>query len=168
MRRTQLVTISGDPESRDNGKTFLITEMPAQQGEDWAIRALLGLMNTGVDLPEGVLEQGMGGLATVGLSALGKLPWHVVKPLFDEMFTTIQIQMPNVPPRDLLEGDGADIEEIKTRVILRGAWFKLHVGFSKAALDKITAMRSKAATLLGGGLSTLTSDPSSAPSSPAA
>ena len=39
-------------EGRDNGKVFVLTEMPASRAESWAMRALLALMAGGVEVPE--------------------------------------------------------------------------------------------------------------------
>ena len=38
-------------EGRDNGKVFVLTEMPASRAESWAMRALLALMANGVEVP---------------------------------------------------------------------------------------------------------------------
>lgn len=125
---------------RDNGKTFLITEMPSDQGERWAIRALLALSNAGVNLPDGALQSGFAGFASVGLEALGKLDYLVVEPLLDEMFDCVQfVAGPGIPARALINGPGGDIEEIKTRVMLRMEVFKLHINFSTAAKTQTTA-----------------------------
>ena len=49
-RKTKRVTITA--EGRDKGKTFLITELPADQAERWAIRALLALIQSGAVISE--------------------------------------------------------------------------------------------------------------------
>jgi len=123
--------------NRDNGKTFLITEMPAAQAEAWAMRAILALMDGKVELPEGIELEGMAGLAKLGIKALAGLRWDVLEPLMQEMFTCIQIipdpSRPNIV-RPLID---QDIEEIMTRVKLRGEVWALHTGFSvTAALSK--------------------------------
>ena len=136
-RKVVRITIK-DP-GRDQGKTFVITEMPTSQSEMWAVRAFLGAANHGIEIPTNITKLGIVGLATYGLELLGRLPFEVAKPLLEEMFTCIQIA-PN--PRDpsvvrgLIEDD---IEEVKTRFTLRGEVFKLHVDFIAGVVDSISA-----------------------------
>ena len=87
MRKVEALTISRP--GRDIGKTFVLTEMPADQGERWAIRALLAFASAGGELPQGVTPQsGMAGLAEIGIfSVLGRIPEERVMPLLDEMFS---------------------------------------------------------------------------------
>lgn len=131
------VTYTVTDANRDNGKTFLITEMSAAQAEAWAMRAILALMDGKIDLPEGVELEGMAGIAKIGIKALAGLRWEVAEPLMKEMFDCIQIiPDPSRPQivRPLIE---QDIEEIMTRVKLRGEVWALHTGFSvTAALSK--------------------------------
>lgn len=134
-RNTMQYTITDD--NRDNGKTFLITEMPAAQAEAWAMRAILALMAGDVELPEGIEKEGMAGLAKLGIKALAGLQWEAAKPLLSEMFECIQF-MPDKTKPDLLN-PAVDlvIEEVMTRVKLRGEVWALHTGFSvTAALSK--------------------------------
>lgn len=130
-RTTVNYTVTDD--NRDHGKTFVITEMPASQGEAWAARALLALMGSGVQMPEGFEHAGMAGMAELGIKALAGLKWEVAEPLLAEMFECIKIMPdPSKPQvvRNLIE---QDIEEITTRVKLRTEVWKLHTGFLKAA-----------------------------------
>lgn len=123
--------------NRDNGKTFLITEMPAAQAEAWAMRAILALMDGKVELPEGIELEGMAGLAKLGIKALAGLRWEVAEPLMKEMFDCIQIIPDPSRPQIVRPLIDQDIEEITTRVKLRGEVWALHTGFSvTAALSK--------------------------------
>lgn len=128
-RRTDVVTIEGDPEkNRDAGKVFVITEMPADQAERWAIRALLALAKAGVTVSDAA--QGMAGLAAAGLSALGSLPFEDVGPLMAEMFGCVRYQhKPGHPLQEIEDGEKSQIEEVSTRLELRKRIFKLHTGF---------------------------------------
>lgn len=136
-RKTSTVTI--EDEGRDFGKVFILTEMPSDQGEQWAIRALLALSNAGVNLPDGAAAAGFAGFAAAGIEALGKLSFDIAKPLLDEMFECVQIKPSvNVPARPVLGGVGGDIEEIKTRFKLRMAVLSLHVNFSVAVVPPTT------------------------------
>lgn len=137
-RRTVTVTI--DAEGRDKGKRFLITEVSAAAGEEWAFRAFLALAKSGVDIPTDVRDAGFAGIAVMGVRALSGMSYYDAKPLLDEMMACIVV-MPN--PNDssvtrALIPD--DIEEIATRLRLRGEVVELHTGFSAAG-----AMRERAA-----------------------
>ncbi len=120
--------VTGDL-SRDVGKTFLITEMPASQAERWAMKALLAVARAGIDLPVGLYEQGsMRTLAVLGLQAVTSIQFEEAEPLLDEMMKCVQI-VEQKATRDLTEDD---IEEVRTRLLLRRKVLELHVGFLKA------------------------------------
>jgi hypothetical protein len=125
-------------EGRDKGKTFLITEMSAKQTEDWAARAILGLIGSGVQLPDNYHELGMAGFAELGIKSLPTIRYDLLKPLLDEMFETIQFvgdpTKAYATTRPLLDDD---IEEVTTRLNLRLQWGKLHMDFSSAAVQSL-------------------------------
>jgi hypothetical protein len=128
MRKKQTLTITD--EGRDKGKVFVLTEMPADQAERWAIRALLALMNAGIELPDGAADAGMAGIAAAGYKALGNLKFEVLEPLLDDMWGCVQYQhKPNQPLQSLMAGESSQIEEVSTRLQLRMAAFKLHTNF---------------------------------------
>lgn len=131
MRRTQKLTITA--ENRDKGKTFLLTEMPSDQGERWALRALLALTNTGAAIPEEALGAGMAGLAAVGVQALGMLQHEKVLPLLDELWPSCVKYQPEdtrLMPQDIMNGVNSQIEEVTTRLTIYKELLKLHTGFS--------------------------------------
>lgn len=125
-------------EGRDQGKVFVLTEMPASRAESWAMRALLALMAGGVDVPPGFDRMGMAAMAEIGIKALAGLRWDVAEPLLAEMWSCVQF-MPDSSKshivRSLIE---EDIEEIATRVKLRAEVWKLHTGFLKAVAPSIS------------------------------
>ena len=142
MRRTKLYTVSSD--DRDNGKTFLITEMDADKAEKWAARAFNALAASGISVPDGA---GLADLAGLGLESFRGLPWAQVEPLLDEMFECIQFvpdpekrttQFPLGYPRPLHK---SDIDEVMTRLKLRAQVLELQLGFSIA--DKLSLLRAK-------------------------
>lgn len=149
-RRTREFTVS-TVGSRDTGKTFRLTEMPADQGERWATRMMLALANAGAKIPEGVLEAGMSGLAAslpnmvvMGIRSLQGLQYAEVEPLLEEMFGCIQYLPPGgLPAQQIFPGINSQIEEVKTRLQLRYELLELHVGFSLA--DALTTTAPKAA-----------------------
>lgn len=127
MRRTSIVTIAD--ESRDNGKAFLLTEMSASQAERWAMRALMALAKSGVEVPDDVRSMGMSAVAALGFQALAGINFTDAEPLLEEMFTCVQIvpdpKRPEVR-RAMVEDD---IEEVMTRLKLRKEVFALHADF---------------------------------------
>jgi len=124
MRKTQTVTITAT--GRDQGKTFLITEMPASQAENWAIRAVFAMGKSNVDIPMDAVYAGWAVVATVGLKALLGAPYDEARPLLDEMMACVQ-SVQDSGTRPLIE---SDIDEISTRMFLRDEVFRLHANFS--------------------------------------
>ena len=121
---------------RDSGKEFHITEMSATKAENWAIKAILAVGNAGVEIPENLASQGMAGLLAVGYMNLLKIPFDSAKPLLDEMMDCVQfVPSPSIR-RPLIEDD---IEEVRTRLLLRKAIWNLHLDFflseSKSTLE---------------------------------
>lgn len=127
-RREKMVVI--DAEGRDKGKAFFIIEMPAHRAERWAIRAFLALANGGIEVPDDISSQGMAGIASMGLKALGGLKFEAAEPLLDEMWGCIQYvpDMANPAYRNGLVNEA--IEEPITRLRLRKEVLALHTGFS--------------------------------------
>ena len=136
MRREKIVTVPFD--GRDKGAQFIITEMPASQGEKWATKALLAMLHhSGIELPEGWQHAPMMVTAGIGiLKLLAGIPFSVADELGAEL-------MACVAPRALPNGNGhieqlsilrtlieEDIQEIATRAWLKSEVFELHTGFS--------------------------------------
>jgi len=136
MRKTREVTVVS--EGRDQGKTFFLTEMAAEQQESWAFRAFGAMTRSGVDIPPEIIASGMAGLTMVGLKALFSAPWIEVHPLLTEMMDCVQWQSPELraeggdPLRRKLLPASDDIEEASTRIFLRDKVFELCTGFSIA------------------------------------
>lgn len=129
MRRTEIVEIT---EGRDAGKKFMITEMSAEAAEWWAFRALQAIAGADAELN---LQAPLSDMAAQGIKALAKVHPDQAKPLLDEMMGCVQILVPATQkPRPLLDGD---IEDVKTRFMLRKAVVELHLGFSTGGEDKI-------------------------------
>lgn len=123
-RRTEQITIT-DENSRDHGKTYLITEMPAEQAEWWAFRALQALLTENPDIGD-VGGAPLAELAQKGLKAVGKMPPEKSKPLLDEMMSCVSVVLPDGKTRGRLNGD---IEELSTFFQLRKAIVTLHTSF---------------------------------------
>jgi hypothetical protein len=135
-RKTITHKIADD--GRDKGKLFLITEMSAEQGESWAMRVLLALMASNVQIPEGFEQLGMAALAELGIRSLAGLRWEVAEPLLREMFECVQIVADPLKAfattRALMP---EDVEEISTRIKLRMEIWKLHMGFLGAVAPSL-------------------------------
>ncbi|TIS32645.1 MAG: hypothetical protein E5X11_23770, partial [Mesorhizobium sp.] len=141
MRKEIDVTIADD--GRDQGKTFHIREMPATRAEKWAMRALLAVARSGVELPDDFAGMGMQGIAIVGIRAITKIAFEDAEPLLDEMMECVTIKPdPRNPAiqRPLIEGD---VEEIATLIQLRQEVINLHVGFLPKATSRNRSRHSR-------------------------
>lgn len=122
-RRTKIFKVD-DSKSRDHGREYLITEMPADEAEWWAFRVLQALLGSESEIN---FNAPLADVARQGLGALGKLPPDQAKPLFDQMMGCVSTKLPNSnESRPLLSGD---IEEVKTRILLRKEVLELHTDF---------------------------------------
>lgn len=145
-RKSSSVTITA--EGRDKGKTFFLSELPATEGERWAMRALSAIARSGIEVPADIASAGMAGIAAVGIRALMGVQFDEAEPLIHEMMGCVQfVPDPGQPlvRRALAEagpdGEGADIEEIATLLHLRSEVVALHVGFSiREKLSTLGAM----------------------------
>ncbi len=126
------IDVSITDEGRDQGKVFHIKEMPAMQAEQWAMRALMAVARSGVDIGQAA-SGGMQALAYLGIEAITKVHFEDVKPLLDEMLDCVSVK-PNLKNlaivRPLME---EDIEEVQTLLQLRKEVLNLHLGFSNPA-----------------------------------
>ena len=135
-RREASVTISA--EGRDKGKSFTIREMPAEQAEDWATRAIMLIARGGIDVPPYIFQAGFQAFVVLGigtiLSGLGKAPHAEVKPLMQEMMNcVVSMDSPSGMPITNPALIAGQIEEVATRFQLREEVLSLHLGFSLAA-----------------------------------
>lgn len=128
-------------EGRDKGKKFVITEMSAYAGFDWATRLMIAMATSGANIPPETMRSGMAGLVSMifakddvssgsmagGLSMImnliGRMPHHMAKPLMDELLACVQVLPENGQPRTFFDGD---VEEILTLFSLQRAAFDLH------------------------------------------
>lgn len=128
-RHSKVHTIT-DQTSRDFGKTFLLTEMPAAQGFKWACRALLACAHAGVELPEEITpEMGLTGLAIAGVRSMANLQWREVEPLLAEMIACVQLCPDPANPGVIRPLMDVDIDEVATLVELHAEVWTLHTGF---------------------------------------
>lgn len=139
-RKTKKVTIES---GRDEGKTFLITEMPVTKADKWANTALLAMMRGGVDVGGvdfGAIQNtivgggvdptgGMLELARISIAGLGNVTEAVGQELLDQLINDcVQVVASATAVRPMLDIDD-EIEDLKTLWILRKESFLLHIDF---------------------------------------
>lgn len=134
-RREQDVTVTAGTKetNRDYGKTFFLREMSAVDAEEWAGRMLLALTRAGVDVPAELMGGGMAAaaaakqlIAQLLVNGIGSLDYEEIKPLLQQMMDCVQIR----EDKALRTLTSDDIEEVATRIFLRGEVLELHMGFS--------------------------------------
>ncbi len=162
MRRVKEITIAES--GRDHGKTFLITELPAADAEDWFERATRLLVTTGAEVPSNIFQHGPQGFAVMGIGAalagLARAPWYEVKTLLAEMMACVALRAgPMTVTGAVME---SQIEEIATRLRLREEVLSLHLGFSLR--DALSRYRDMVVAMTSISPTTPTSADPSAPS----
>ena len=137
-RKTRDVTIALADGNRDNGKMFRITEMPAVRAEKWATRALLAMAKSGAEVPDEALQAGAASLLGAGIQAFTRISFLEAEPLLDEMMGCVEI-VPDPSRKDVVRPlIDDDIEEVATRLFLRGEVVDVHTGFSmNAAMSRL-------------------------------
>jgi hypothetical protein len=161
VRKTAVIQI--EAEGRDQGKTFLITEMSAWQAERWALRALLAVFKSETAIPPDLLRGGIAAVAAMGPRVMLGIPYEQAEPLLAEMMGCVTIIPDPTRPqvtRALVE---SDVEEVLTLTHLKAEVFGLHVGFSSPA--GIWSFLKEKAKALAGSVSTEMSQQGSARSS---
>ena len=143
MARRSVTWIAPADFDRDAAKVFIITEMPADQGERWATLAMELIAKAGQKIPEGAEHAGMAGLASadpdlVILDADKMAALAVTRalqdPVLDALWECVQYRhdLKN-PLQPIYDGVNSQIEEIRTRRALRMEVLKLHLNPSVAA-----------------------------------
>lgn len=129
-RREKVYTID-NPDSRDNGKAFIITEMSAWDGEKLAedIFRIMGEKNfTG--LPVDVISMGCAGLANYGVSVLSAADADVSSALKSRLLETVDIEIEyqgKTITRKVVPS--TDFEEISTIRLLIDEVFSLNFSY---------------------------------------
>lgn len=142
-RKTKTVVIES---GRDNGKSFLVTEMPVTKADKWANTALLAMMRGGVDVggvnfdligntlmpsdaPKIDVSGGMLELARISIAGLGNVTETVGQSLLDQLIDDcVQVVPTGGAARPMLSIDD-EIEDLKTLWTLRKEAFILHIDF---------------------------------------
>ena len=142
-RKTKTLVIDS---GRDEGKSFLITEMPVTRADKWANKALCNLLKAGIDPKavnvnllintidpnQEVKIDRMGGmleLATLLGRAVGGIPYEILQDLKDELIDEcVQIIPSGGSPRQFLSIDD-ELESLLTLESLRKEALLIHIDF---------------------------------------
>jgi len=144
---TKEVTIA---EGSDEGKTFVVSQMPLLRGDRWANRAALALMKSGVDVSalkglDGARSGDFTGMLDIAeilnavLKALGGIEEHVAQELLDELLTVVKLKLPDGATRPIIvptEHAPGDITSIATLWKLRIEAIKVNLDFLKAGVTR--------------------------------
>lgn len=138
MRIVERLTIPGERieahGQRDNGKTFVLTEMDAYSGQRWATKALQALGSGGIHIDADSLKGGFAALAGIAFVGLLRANTETIQSLLDEMLTCARYEHDSrQPTQAIAPGPKCPVEEIKTFYTLQRALFTLHTGFSLPA-----------------------------------
>lgn len=140
----KVISYTVSDEGRDFGKVFQLTEMSSRQCEDWSIRVLLAVVSLNPDIPEDFASLGTAALAELGMKSLGGLKWETAQPLLSEMMSCVRI-VPDPKRPDLVRAmDDDDIEEVKTRLMLRMEVWKLHMDFLQSVIPSALGLNGAA------------------------
>lgn len=130
-RKEKTITIK----DRDKELIFKITEMPAMKAEKWKIRAIMLLLSSDIDMPQGAsIEEGisefMAGGAEKLFKALSKVDVDKAINLFDEMlYSCVQLSTQGVSTQVNEAVIDANVEDSSTLTKLRFECLKLHFDF---------------------------------------
>ncbi|MEY0432404.1 hypothetical protein AB7V88_21790 [Providencia rettgeri] len=122
--KSKTITIE---KGRDEGMTYLITEMPISKADHWAMRALFAIANGGVDLESVNPNMGMLGMANVAIKALAGIDPKVGIPLLDELLECVQVVPSGGNARALLLD--SDVKDLTTMFTLRKEALAIHLDF---------------------------------------
>jgi hypothetical protein len=160
-RKTASVTI--DAENRDQGKRYLITEMPATQAERWGRRLVAKMAREGIAVPAQIADLGMAALPSYPL--LTYLSWVDDEALVGELMACVQAWPAGVQVARALRE--TDVEEPLTLTQLRMEVIALHVGFTLAVFlwSFLPALATAWNVEKPATLSTIPTSPETSPSS---
>jgi hypothetical protein len=138
MRLVERLTIPGVRSEahgeRDNGKTFVLTEMDAYSGQRWATKALQALGSGGIHIDADSLKGGFAALAGIAFVGLLRANTDTIQGLLDEMLMCAKYEhQAGQPLQAIVPGIKCCVEEIKTFYTIQRALFTLHTGFSLPA-----------------------------------
>jgi hypothetical protein len=143
----KVVEYTVQEEGRDQGKTFVITEMPARKAARWATKVLTALINSGMSISPEMASTGVAGLAALGLgfSTISRLRYEDAQALQDELLACVMWRSDPTHPNVLRPlGDDA-LEEMTTVFLLVKEAFNLHTSFLRAAAPSTSTQGSEAA-----------------------
>jgi hypothetical protein len=126
-RKEKLVTI--DDEGRDNGRTFVLTEMDSWEATVLTAKIAHALAVSGIDIP--AIAKNPEGLAEAGIRLMMYIAPQVGVPIMEQVKDCIQCTTPKGATVPMIEDNKP--QEIRTWFTLFKEIFYLHLGFSEAA-----------------------------------
>jgi hypothetical protein len=137
MRESAVVKIPEFPgtRNRDKGKLFRLTEWDADKAERWGMRMMLAGNKSSGQLPLNLSGIGMEGIAILGINTFlrADIVPETLVPLLDELLECVQYVADPAKPDVLSKLLPGDIQEVATRMWLRGEVLSLHLNFSVGA-----------------------------------
>ncbi len=130
-RKTITITIK----DRDKDLAFQLTEMPAMKAEKWKIRAIMLLLSSDIEMPQGAsIEEGINQFMVGGaeklFKALSKVDVDKAINLFDEMlYSCVQLSTQGVNTQLNEAIIDSNVEDSSTLTKLRFECLKLHFDF---------------------------------------
>ena len=145
MRKTTeyIINDKDNKKNRDNGKVFLIEEMPAYIAERWCYKALSGMIQGGLDvsLVANAIEFASEIMALLSLANFFRIDEATQNQLLDELMKYITIIPDNGKgkPRKLIAGtqDSDDIQEASTLMELKLEALELNLNFLKVVGSQV-------------------------------
>lgn len=135
--KTKTFTIDNE-KSRDNGKSYQITEMHVLDIDEWATRVGCAMARGGLNVRDLNLQNGLSTdtitgileLMNLGIQGLGNMPPQEVTELLTELVDRcVQFLPSGGKARALDIRNAGDVQDLKTLWLLRKEAFNLHVDF---------------------------------------
>lgn len=133
MARKSETVLIDNTASRDAGKVFIITEMPALEGAELA-NELNGMAGRAENLaiPDDVVLMGCAGLATLGMPLLAASGRECYVKVRDELLKNVQISISHEGKEIVRKVNvSLDIEEVDTINLIVDKSFEINFAFLK-------------------------------------
>ncbi|MCX7132269.1 hypothetical protein [Aeromonas sp.] len=143
MARKQITHIV-EAEGRDQGKEFIITEMPAWDADTLAQDIWRAMGNSKfTNIPQDVIAMGSAGLATLGLSVLSASTPEVASTMRDKLLDTVDVVITSDAGQQVRKVKSIDFEEVQTIRQLMDKVFEVNFGFLVIAAESDSPSSSK-------------------------
>lgn len=122
--------------NRDHGKTFVITEMTAWNAEEMA-EDIMRCMSKGgyFDIQPEVIQMGVAGLATIGLSVIASADRETSRMLGERLLQSVDIVITHEGKQSRRPAKSIDFEEVATIRQLKDQVMHLNFDFLTIAVE---------------------------------